>query len=364
MSKTFAKNFDAEECCTTNNVTVSRTRQKQNKVVLISFLFILMSTPFALYNGIAIGNSHLTDNGLIRRELQALRADYSTTRWKDGHESARGQKDACRLKSSPVPVILMSLGRSGSSSTWQLMGDLTGASTPATELTGSSELASISFFNKLSYDDKGKWALDYFCELQKRHPGAGIVGFKWKPYDASIFTETSIDTLRMIAALKDSQIKIVRSRRNLIDREISNYKHQNDDYGFVPAHCKVGDLECLKTHEIASTGLVVPVKKLLEQIYKEFESEERVDQLLKELNVPHIHVSYEKLYFGEDIAAEWMRIFDFLGVGPAQGLTNKQVHDAMRTAATFNPSHQDTLGNFDELRDALKNTPFENMLHL
>jgi len=35
----------------------------------------------------------------------------------------------------------------------------------------------------------------------------------------------------------------------------------------------------------------------------------------------------------------------------------------MQTAATFNPSHKDTLANYEEVRDAVKDTPFESMLH-
>lgn len=36
-----------------------------------------------------------------------------------------------RSEVGPLPVIIMTLGRSGSSSTWQVMGKLTGGATPS-----------------------------------------------------------------------------------------------------------------------------------------------------------------------------------------------------------------------------------------
>jgi len=355
--------------CDSHEFDAMKSHSKPNEIKeskglgLICLALLMLSIPFGLYYGHNIGSSNLLDTYLNGRRLQALRADYATTTWKDEVELAKSKNASCILKNSPAPVILMSLGRSGSSSTWQLMGDLTGKATSATELSGSSEFKTISFFNDLAPEDRGKWALEFLCEQQRLYPDAGIVGFKWKPFSETFFTEKSIDTLKTIASMNNPQIKIIRSRRNLLDREISNYKHHNNDNGFVPAHCKVDDVECLKLHELASQGLSVPVGEMLEHLFKDYEAEEHVDQVLEDLNVPHIHVSYEKLYFGDDISSEWMRIFEFLGVGPANGLTDQQVHDAMQTAATFNPSHKDTLVNYEEVRDAVKDTPFESMLH-
>jgi hypothetical protein len=128
----------------------------------------------------------------------------------------------------PMPTVLMSTGRSGSDSTWQLLANQFGADMMAKEITGQYRDALISFFQlldgasgdgveKLSknvanyersanvkdwqgnnvlgfiqdlegYCDAGnckdgKWILKHFCHQQQKHKETGgIVGFKWKPF--------------------------------------------------------------------------------------------------------------------------------------------------------------------------------------
>ena len=304
----------------------------------------------------------------IRRGLKVLRTEYATTTWKENVDAAKKMNPVCTLKPSteeekaPVPVVLMSLGRSGSTAIWQIMGDLTGQSTHAAELAGSSEGKSKTFFSRMPLDNGGNWALEHLCRQQESHPNAGMVGFKWKPFGSGSFSEQSIDTLKMFAASHDPPIKVVRSRRNLLDRTLSYYKHHAAEI-FLPAHCKLTNSKCIEAHNNAEMDLMVPVDELLETLYQDSADEDRVDQLLDDFGVEHIDVSYDKLFHAEDIAPEWMRIFKFLGVGPAEGLTSELVRSVMITAATSHASHEGTLKNFAEIRDALKNTPFENLLH-
>jgi hypothetical protein len=80
------------------------------------------------------------------------------------------------------------------------------------------------------------------------------------------------------------------------------------------------------------------------------------------MSVPHVQVSYEKLYH-QDNAEEWMQIFRFLGVGPGTGLTRQQVDDVAHEF-TASPHHRESNYNYDEVEKVLKGTRFENLLHL
>ena len=301
------------------------------------------------------------------RRTQILRGDYSTTTWKEEVEASKHAAPVCTLdaststKKAPVPVILMSLGRSGSSATWQVLGELTGLATHASELTGSSEQQNQEFFSHIEHHAHGSWALKWLCHEQKKHPEAGIVGFQWKPFGATLLSEQSIGALKMIAESSDPNIKVVRLRRNLLDKTLSAYKHRVGDH--VPAHCLIGDEECVRIHTEAMMGLEPSIDFLMEQLYKDYEEEALVDKLLVDMNVSHIQVTYEALYFGDDMADEWMRIFEFLGVGPTNGLTKDDIENAMGLASTGNLPHKEALVNFREVRNALLNTPFEKLLH-
>lgn len=98
------------------------------------------------------------------------------------------------------------------------------------------------------------------------------------------------------------------------------------------------------------------------QLKEAADREDRVDNLLKELNVPTIHVTYEKLFLAGSDTAEWMRIFEFLGVGPTANLTVSEVEQAGH-AATSIPVHNITLSNYEEVKDVLDGTEFYSLLH-
>jgi len=279
------------------------------------------------------------------------------------HPAVReGGLPACILKSppeAPQPVILLSLGRSGSSATWQVMGNLTGKVTPSIEYTGSNTKQSIAFFDKIPPNDHGNWLLKYMCVQQSQHPTAGLIGFKWKPVANTFFRRASLDALRMVVAYSHNpQIKVVRSRRNLLDVMISKEKHR---IGHAEAHCAKTDNACIREHLELGTGLRLPTETLLAELRRRTAEEDNVDRLLEELGVPHIKVSFEKLYYSDD-AEEWLRLFRFLGTGPTEGLTRNDVQDAMAHAATHNPQHNVTLGNYHEVRELLMGTEFESLL--
>jgi hypothetical protein len=273
-----------------------------------------------------------------------------------------GQPPACTLNpDGPVPVALVTLGRSGSSSIWQVMGTLTGQETHSVEYTGSDLKTSKQFLDLWQDDDNGNWALKYMCKKQEEFSTAGIVGFKWKPFKDTFLHSKSLAALRMIAGTHNPQIKVVRSKRNGLDRAISIYKHRQS--GGAPAHCKVGHQRCIEAHQKAASGLIMPIDNMMERLEKEFEEELMVDRVLQELGVPHVYVSFDELFYGQNVATEWARIFEFLGVGPTDDLTVPMVEQAMMHAATSNPFHNQTIANFDEVSAALMGTKFEKWLH-
>lgn len=133
-------------------------------------------------------------------------------------------KPPCKLLPQPAPMILMSLGRSGTSSMYQVLSKLSGNETTRIyEYTGGSTSKSRAFFRDyIPKDDvNGDWLMQYLCDEQEDHPGAGVVAFKWKPYETIFEEEKALQGLELLGRLEYPQIKVVRSRRNLLDVAIS-----------------------------------------------------------------------------------------------------------------------------------------------
>ena len=275
--------------------------------------------------------------------------------------TSEGTVPNCLDPNGPQSVVLMSLGRSGSSSTWQVLGSLTGQETKSVEYTGSSQEESIRFFEKIGPNDGGLWVLKYMCFVQRLFPDAGVVGFKWKPNRSILSMDASVNGLRLLGKLTNPSIKVVRSRRNLLDVLISRYKHKRSTSN-VPAHCRVGDAECLERQLKAGLGVELPTYKLIGLLKTLTKEENDVDKRLKEYGVPRTSASFEKLYYSED-ASEWRKILQFLRPEAAKQIGSiSDVRKAMTHQATSHPSHRKTIRNFDEVRKILNGTKFEKLL--
>ncbi len=334
-------------------------------LVILSLLFVavagmIVSTVQEVYQSPNPNEKQPNDQQMQHADIveaNAVQQEYLEK--SDGDE----EPPTCLDPSGPQPYILMSLGRSGSGSTWQVIGNLSGKETPSVEYTGSSTEASVKFFKQHGHDDK--WLLQYLCDKQKKHRKAKLVGFKWKPY-APIFSAPAAQAgLKTIATLKEPMIKVVRLRRNLLDVQISRRKHSL--HTTTAAHCMKGDSKCIQNSIF--TGLDLYTGEM-DRLYNRLEflqaHEDRVDELLTKMNVPFVQVRYERLYNvdgkGGDLE-EWEKLFSFLGVGPATNLTHKQLERGMKHAATHPPGHNMTLANYDEVAEALKGTKFEDLLH-
>ena len=279
---------------------------------------------------------------------------------KASSSSTGNNKAGCLNAKAPQPYVLLTRGRSGSGSTWQIIGNLTGYETPNDRPTGGTAVQSAKFFKGKDTDE---WLHEILCERQEAYPKAGIVGFKWKPF-SEFFAPGGQAALQTIATHKEPQIKIVRNKRNLLDVIISSYKHKIYDSAVTAQHCRVDDPECAQRAKEASMGLQLPTKSLLAKLRRDKTDEDKIDEMLEEMKVPHVQVTYEELYYGEDGGvSEWMKIFKFLGIGPGEGLTKKKLNSAMEHVATNIPSHKVTLGNYEEVKKVLEGTEFEDLLH-
>jgi len=373
---------------------------KVKKVKIILYFIeamIMVGVIFMLFQLLTYGDGTYGDWSIIFKDEvpRQLKVNNCETKWKQTYNPnitglarpfvgngkilppfTSGDLPICHLKSltrSPIPVILVSKGRSGSSSTWQVLSKLTGHCSTVHEYTGGNSVEEIAFFSRIKPGDNGNWILNNLCEQQIKYSDkGGIIGFQWKPFHKGIKKEDKsldgLDGLKMIAHHTNPQIKIVRSRRNPLDIILSHQKwrllnlngFKNRAHGY--AHCSSNNTACINAHKKYGTNIHLTPETILDKLRTMIMVEERVDRNLEDLNVPHIKVSYEKLYHSND-AEEWMRIFRFLERGPGSNLSKKKLEEAMEHAGTGIPSHNVSISNYKEIWNTLMGTELEHLLH-
>ena len=82
--------------------------------------------------------------------------------------------------------------------------------------------------------------------------------------------------------------------------------------GKINAHCQNDDKDCIQQQLKGGTGIILPTRNLVEELKKLDDMENRVDDLLKELDVPTIKVSFEKLFQSGDDVSEGEWVLDLL----------------------------------------------------
>jgi len=119
-------------------------------------------------------------NDSIKKQCAALPGCKNDWNWTDPctfYERGTG----------PIPVVLMALGRSGSSITWSTLSALTGKRNIAYEKTGQTENKTEQFFKCLENCPLAfhNWTIQALCHIQQRRSdvtvNSGIAGFQWKP---------------------------------------------------------------------------------------------------------------------------------------------------------------------------------------
>lgn len=316
----------------------------------------------------------------------------------------------CLDPNGPLPVVIMSLGRSGTDCTWDVLRELTNSSLlRSLEIAGSYNDESTEFFKWLDgvasfaddwtappedYDWRtvgggteatrgfhdhirsycanqackdGRWITDkWFCEVQKQYLAdttEGLVSFKWKASLPSMATDPAKNALRLLGSLAytNTPIKVVRSRRNPFDVFLSMQKHSQAD---LPDHCNEDDTDCIKKH--TSIKVFIPLDEMENFLTTTVESEDDIDAMLSELGVPTIHVDYDDMYYppsDEAGAQEWNKISRFLG--KRNNWTWADISGAAKLKPTTKTrNHKVLVRNFDEVYGRLKGTKFERFLRI
>lgn len=322
------------------------------------------------------------------------------------------QTTTCLDPNGHTPVILLSLGRSGTHSTWQVLGNLTGMETESHEWTGVKAEGSRRFFRQLG-DNNHDWIVNHMCHKQRKYKDeevffvdptnnskddgftndkkeggsnktqtkkkTGIVGFNWKPFFFEDEPSVTLGLKRLAEIAKSqststaSMIYIVRSRRNILDVYLSRLKHTKFTEMYdraLPPHCHTGSVQCIKLHaRIMKKKLIVP--NATETFYKElsdmYEQENNIDKMLLELEAPAVFVSYDKLYFpssAKEGEEEWNKIFNFLGMDRFD-FSWEEITTAMEhIPSTEHRYHNEKIANFEDVATALKDTELEHLLRV
>ena len=285
------------------------------------------------------------------------------------------------LKESEMyrPVLLMAMGRSGSSVTWDTLSRLTGTPNKAYEVTGSNEAQANVFFQTRIPDHVGsKWALRRMCEIQYRYsqiyqtPQTGIVGFQWKPFLSTWMHEYAQGALKDIAQHNQQyenhhKIRILYLSRNPLDKLISNLRHRVTNQT-LPAHCGVNETQCLK--QFAKTqkgGVELPVGPVLVTKLQQSQNQQlRVQKRLKELfgRLYYQSVTYESLYEESNEKAclkTWKRVLKFLGF-PSRARNMTSMNDITKQFSMAKThggnSRRKRISNYDAVAKSLKGTNF------
>ena len=300
----------------------------------------------------------------------------------------------CNLKDPKWgnPFILISFGRSGTTSTWDIIAGLTGEYIPnASEDEGKDKGAARAFFASQNQTESGKcWLQRLLCEKQQGvkkawKQGLGkssMYGTKWKPWHQGLNTTQAREALQWVGT--QPYIKVVYNTRNMVDMYISKSKHQvlQDMFGAErTAHCyddrdiQLSDktwetLEalgiprgtpCVQIFKEIERRMVISTPRMFDFFEKNRLQTDFAAEMLEYYNVSSVTVTYEKLYFTED-AKEWMRIFRYLGYGPQQNLTKDEVFAKTAFQKTSANDRSKRMANFEEVVKALHCTPYEQYL--
>ena len=223
-------------------------RHRDLDIVLFFFLFLFVSFEFVRFmkteeqafeplaeTGQEIKNSFSDGTDIIEKFDIAVNWDHVLS------------DPNCKLSDaddSPLPLIFMALGRTGSSITWATVAKIMGDPEPekAIEIVGRINTETTDFYNTIPDQLASSWPSSYICDLQsnftERGLKAGLVGFQWKPYMSEFDNSKSLSGLRDLAASNVAHHPKIRVIFKLVIRLIGD--------------CRIGDItNTTKLHHIA-----------------------------------------------------------------------------------------------------------------
>lgn len=302
-----------------------------------------------------------------------------------------------------APAILMSLGRSGSTTIWLMLSDLTNSKDygRAKEFPGENLQDSLYFFdttipakekmkstNKvgdilrtakakesevpgLNNSEHGEWLVNYICRLQKERQN-GLNGFKWKPnFDQFVEREEARESVQLLASLASAAgavgqkppISLIRSRRNALDVKLSTLSHA--EHPELSAMCDEGDKKCIKSHK--KKIFVQDTSKLFNQVLTTWKQENMIDDLLYALEVSFVSVTYDTLFYADQISDredEWNKMIQWVKPSSAR-VSWADVQNSMSLAATTSSrNHADIIENWEDVYKTFQETEIEHLFRL
>lgn len=212
----------------------------------------------------------------------------------------------------------------------------------------------------------GEWMVDAICRELQNKPD-DLVGFKWKPnFDQFGEQKEPRETLQLVALLAaeapedEPPIVFIRNRRNMLDSRLSSLKHDtNPDLQSV---CYKGDDACLEKHRMR---LFVPnIPEFFTDVHSIWQHENMLDKLLVTLKIPHVSVSYDTLFYPDNIAdgeEQWNSMVGLVSPGSPR-ISWEEIHDAMPLAATSSTrSHMEMIENWEDVYKVFEGTEVEHL---
>ena len=182
-------------------------------------------------------------------------------------------------------------------------------------------------------------------------------GFKWKP---SYWDDTYVEALRWVAF---HQIPVILNHRNPIDVYLSLRKHNS---AHVIAHCKVGETACIDSH-MQNQLISVDVKNLIRLLIQQSCDFDNTKSLLDRENVKYIDITFESVTAeynnNQTVIQNWRRVFEFIDPAATWHHHLNMQNLAAAIAPTSSTAHRDKIRNYDEVKEALKETRFARLLN-
>eukprot|EP00964_Phaeocystis_antarctica_P093792 scaffold60604_cov57-Phaeocystis_antarctica.AAC.3 len=308
-----------------------------------------------------------------------------------GWQKSGNFRVACLATRRPHRVILLSRGRGGSTVLATTLAAF-GHSDPEKlhhELFG----GNAKEMRKL--ENPTRKMEDYFREMEKEQPMAGVVGFKWKPYDMGDGSSRYGSAWDWVA---EHNVSVVWMTRNILDVLISNHKHCGDhpckdDSVHIAAHCQHGDEKCIAEHR--DVKVTLDASTLLAELeHSEERYETNLSRSMNHKGVNFIKVMFEHLFVGDedfsegdttnrtslfvrsqldstaydasawrpDPLAAWNRILSFVGVEPVEDYSTIQRVATLEYERTDARTNCDSIENLEHVRSALAGTKYQGLL--
>jgi len=260
----------------------------------------------------------------------------------------------------PQKFVLVTEGRSGSTPMANAIEYLTHSqgTTLHTELLGSEH----THMAKDPVSIMTKW----FQTSCWYHPHAGLIGFKFKPY-IDINSSGQPKESKWGATmkwLKGHNAKLLKTHRNHLDKMISGEVDKvMDKLGFA-AHCEPDEHKCIQAHQDAKVTMLTG-DALLRRLKTDTDKDDAVVAMLKRYGL-NFHVSsFESLFDApeNEQLKEWQAVLKFLRPS-APTLTKSELAKAQGGTIRVGSSHQkDRVKNYEDVKETLKGTKFEKLLH-